>query len=142
MSAFQGRFTSVDPANAGANISDPQNWNGYAYVRNSATRLIDPDGRSPTCYLDGFQTDCGAAQHMVSVGEASPCPNNACWRYDYVDDQFQQFIASAGGTSGYVDFPALGELNDWKGKFYSDTGFQRQVIAPLVDSQRRRLAKL
>src|SRR5229473_5739729 len=32
LSTPQGRFASVDPGNAGADPSDPQTWNGYAYV--------------------------------------------------------------------------------------------------------------
>jgi RHS repeat-associated protein len=40
----QGRFASVDPANAGASLGDPQSWNGYAYVSNSPLRFTDPSG--------------------------------------------------------------------------------------------------
>ena len=39
-----GRFMSVDPDNAGAEPSDPQTWNMYAYVRNNATTLTDATG--------------------------------------------------------------------------------------------------
>jgi RHS repeat-associated protein len=44
-SSTQGRFTSVDPENAGANPSDPQSWNGYAYARNNPLLYTDPEGR-------------------------------------------------------------------------------------------------
>lgn len=44
-SSVQGRFTSVDPANAGANPNDPHSWNGYAYARSNPTIFTDPDGR-------------------------------------------------------------------------------------------------
>ncbi|HXM51037.1 MAG TPA: RHS repeat-associated core domain-containing protein [Pyrinomonadaceae bacterium] len=40
----QGRFTSVDPDNAGADVNDPQSWNGYAYVGNSPLTFTDPEG--------------------------------------------------------------------------------------------------
>ncbi|HSE16491.1 MAG TPA: RHS repeat-associated core domain-containing protein [Pyrinomonadaceae bacterium] len=43
-SSVQGRFTSVDPANAGAEISDAQTWNGYAYVTNAPLNSTDPFG--------------------------------------------------------------------------------------------------
>jgi RHS repeat-associated protein len=40
----QGRFASVDPANAGASLGDPQSWNGYTYVSDSPLRFTDPTG--------------------------------------------------------------------------------------------------
>ena len=39
-----GRFTSVDPENAGADPADPQSWNGYSYVLNMPLNLVDPTG--------------------------------------------------------------------------------------------------
>ena len=53
-----GRFTSVDPENAGASPADPQSWNGYAYARNNPLLYVDPDGRYfIVCQSDG---DCTA----------------------------------------------------------------------------------
>ena len=43
-SSTQGRFTSVDPGNAGAYEADPQSWNGYSYARNNSLLYTDPDG--------------------------------------------------------------------------------------------------
>jgi RHS repeat-associated protein len=42
--AALGRFTSPDPANVGADLSDPQTWNGYSYVRGNPLGLVDPSG--------------------------------------------------------------------------------------------------
>ena len=51
-----GRFTSVDPENAGADPGDPQSWNGYAYASNNPLLYVDPDGRYfIVCQSDG---DC------------------------------------------------------------------------------------
>jgi len=41
----QGRFTSVDPENAGANPDIPQSWNAYAYAGGNPVLFSDPDGR-------------------------------------------------------------------------------------------------
>ncbi len=42
--APQGRFNSPDPANFGADILNPQSWNGYSYVMNSPLSFVDPEG--------------------------------------------------------------------------------------------------
>jgi len=62
-----GRFMSPDPANAGADPTDPQSWNAYAYVRNNPLALVDPMGlctfdaegnavedENGACYEGGF----------------------------------------------------------------------------------------
>src|SRR5579875_2557570 len=62
-----GRFISPDPANAGADATDPQSWNAYAYVRNNPLALVDPMGlwtfdaegnavedENGACYEGGF----------------------------------------------------------------------------------------
>jgi len=38
----QGRFNSPDPANFGADLLNPGNWNGYSYVLNSPLSGVDP----------------------------------------------------------------------------------------------------
>jgi RHS repeat-associated protein len=43
-SPIQGRFISPDPGSAGANLADPQSWNGYAYVSNNPLTFTDPSG--------------------------------------------------------------------------------------------------
>ena len=49
-----GRFTSPDPANAGANLMNPQSWNAYAYVGNNPMNAVDPSGTHVVdCVWDG-----------------------------------------------------------------------------------------
>lgn len=50
--AKHGRFTSVDPLAASANLSDPQTFNRYAYGLNSPYKFIDPLGLAP-CGVSG-----------------------------------------------------------------------------------------
>jgi hypothetical protein len=44
MASGQGRFMSLDPGNAGADITDPQSWNMYSYALNNPLRYVDPFG--------------------------------------------------------------------------------------------------
>jgi RHS repeat-associated protein len=39
-----GRFLSPDPGNAGADLMNPQSWNGYAYVQDNPLNRTDPSG--------------------------------------------------------------------------------------------------
>jgi RHS repeat-associated protein len=58
-SSIQGRFTSVDPENAGAVINDPQSWNAYAYALNNPLANGDPDGREvEVCFNEENGTRC------------------------------------------------------------------------------------
>ncbi len=52
-SGAQGRFTSPDPHNEGAQLVDPQSWNMYAYVGNNPLRYVDPDGQDRHVCIDG-----------------------------------------------------------------------------------------
>jgi RHS repeat-associated protein len=39
-----GRWFTPDPHNAGADLTDPQTWNMYGYVRNNPMAFVDPTG--------------------------------------------------------------------------------------------------
>jgi RHS repeat-associated protein len=67
-SNVQGRFTSVDPENTGANLADPQSWNGYSYVSNNPLRFVDPNGLSLTCRKDGKIVSCEYALNQIRQG--------------------------------------------------------------------------
>jgi RHS repeat-associated protein len=77
-SSKQGRFTSVDPENAGAIPGDPQSWNGYAYARNNPLVYTDPDGRTYTV-----------------------CDPNGKNCVDYKDSEFDK-IRKGGPADGYT----------------------------------------
>jgi RHS repeat-associated protein len=42
-----GRMMSPDPANAGADPSNPQSWNMYSYALNNPLIITDPTGLDP-----------------------------------------------------------------------------------------------
>ena len=66
-----GRFTSIDPENAGADPEDPQTWNAYAYVGNNPLNLVDPDGKAAGAAIAACvaHPGCrGAAGAVVGAG--------------------------------------------------------------------------
>ena len=79
LSAPAGRFLSPDPGSAGADLGDPQTWNGYAYVRNNPLALVDPSGMSEfgdgsggdPCLDDPF---CGGGDPFPPIWNPSPPP--------------------------------------------------------------------
>ena len=85
-SSVQGRFTSVDPQNAEAvsDLTDPQGWNGYAYVKNSPCSNTDPDGRC-ICLWERLKN---AAYGFRSNEEVQALEDK--WR-NYLLDKQQQY---------------------------------------------------
>ena len=62
-----GRFTSVDPLTASANVKDPQTFNRYSYAMNSPYKFTDPLGLiSQSSGGSGF---CGAENSSCGDGE-------------------------------------------------------------------------
>ncbi len=90
-SAAQGRFTSPDPANAGASAVSPQTWNGYTYARNNPLRFTDPlglvasDGRTVPTVDSPFTLDELPAnpETLRRRGSGSPrilCAARSLWK--------------------------------------------------------------
>jgi RHS repeat-associated protein len=98
-SGTQGRFMSPDPGNAGASLTDPQNWNAYAYVRNSPLRLVDPNGLEPTCYLDGIETDCGMVMERISNGSATAATSTSKGRTTTITQSDGTIVQRTGNVA-------------------------------------------
>lgn len=57
-SNVQGRFSGVDPENAGAYGGIPQTWNGYTYALNNPLLYSDPNGRKvKVCDANNYCAD-------------------------------------------------------------------------------------
>ena len=69
--ATLGRFLSVDPGNAGADLTNPQSWNAYAYVLNNPSALIDPTGACSFDSNGNAVDDAGGACYSDSSGGTS-----------------------------------------------------------------------
>ena len=86
-----GRFTQVDPLHVGAAMTDPQQWNRYAYARNNPLRWTDPTGL------------------CVQYSGPQPCfeGSSAPWEWILTDNGFCARLY--GGACEFVDFENL----DW-----------------------------
>jgi hypothetical protein len=65
---------------------------------------------------------------MVSSESVVRCPDNQCSGYDD-NGLYRQFVAGAGGASGYVGLSSLGQLNEWQGKFLNNSDFYKMEVA-------------
>ncbi len=102
--AALGRFTSPDPANAGADLTNPQSWNGYAYVWNNPLVNTDPSG-ADTC-SDGSYADACVTATPDPVDLESVCW--WCWEYGIPYTGSQQSAQPAQQPAPTPQQPPLG----------------------------------
>jgi RHS repeat-associated protein len=82
--SIHGRWPSPDPAGlAAVDLSDPQTFSRYAYVRNNPLHLVDPSGLDP-CDDDGGCLD-----------NSDPCPIEICG-----PDLFDPYFLDDGSGGG------------------------------------------
>lgn len=101
-----GRFLSIDPA--GIDVTNPQSWNRYAYVRNNPFTFIDPNGEAPVYangeYMGeiddellgfGLMNNPEFIGSVISVGKAGETLVQDALRYTGLDTSFTaQFFAN------------------------------------------------
>ena len=71
-SGAMGRFTGADPDNAGAELGNPQSWNGYSYTLNQPLKYVDRTGESATVVgglVGGFVSAVSSVVHGAMTGE-------------------------------------------------------------------------
>ena len=114
----QGRFTSIDPGNAGANEAEPQSWNGYAYVYNMPLNFIDSDGL-------WAQVPCSSGEGM-------------CWQSDNKSDTITSLAkiigVSANALNRFFRNPTIhmGDVFDVSGFYLNNNTFIRSNIVQVV----------
>ncbi len=120
-----GRWMSPDPGNAGANPSDPQTWNMYAYVRNSPMSLTDASGLD--FYLSCIHSDSNASTcQQVQNGDSKAWVQGAT-----VDDPDKEEGTKFEPT--VVTQNAGGGLEDQNGNSYAGTFDQSGVHLTSLD---------
>jgi RHS repeat-associated protein len=66
-----GRFGTVDPVYSSAAVTDPQQWNRYAYARNNPLKFSDPLGATIACHAFGNNVACDDG-YVVSGDPTDP----------------------------------------------------------------------
>ncbi len=144
-SSSLGRFLGADPFPSF--IGSPQSENRYTYVMNSPTNLVDPAGLAGgpayacgddgwgcggggfgagggSCTLDGISTFCSIVGDAIGAGGAVQCPENVCSYYS-PSGGFVQFVAGAGGATGYLGIQQMPEeLNEVNGGFMTNAQYE------------------
>jgi hypothetical protein len=134
----------IDPIGlaAGGCMAAPHFGTGpHANVGGTITSCTGGGSGDGGCSIDGgVAVSCGSGLvgSSGSGGEAGvPCPSNSC--NGYVNGQYFEFIAGAGGAQGYVTENDISQgLYEIDGNFYTPQQLQAyfaQVYASQIDSQ-------
>ncbi len=93
-----GRFISVDPVQ---DLTDPQQWNGYAYANNSPVTYSDPSGLDP---CPGGGGGCGYDDTPEHVQDPGACTtSNTCEHKQEIINGGDGSAPGSGGNPGGSD---------------------------------------
>ncbi len=84
--ATHGRFTSVDPLTASANVKNPQTFNRYSYVLNSPYKFTDPLGLIPST------TGANGGGSGPGLGGWCNPAYSSCYESTYADPNFAEAV--------------------------------------------------
>jgi RHS repeat-associated protein len=117
-SAGPGRFLSPDPGNAGADPSNPQTWNAYAYVLGNPLAMVDPSGMddTPTFSTTVTASSCSWWQFWCSGGLSgndvgdSNYASLMYWGFDpYLSQSSASTPQSSSGSTAQPSKPAASQ---------------------------------
>jgi predicted GIY-YIG superfamily endonuclease len=144
--------------NAGADLMNPQSWNGYGYVQNNPLNATDPTGMnanwdicgSASCgvgggwgdgwgsyYIDGAPTTASAYGHMADMSAAVACPGNVCSGFapnSHGSADHFEFVAGADGSQGYSVTHITEVSSTIFGQSTSETRIFREFLAMSKDA--------
>ena len=136
--AALGRFISPDPANAGADPTNPQTWNAYAYVLGNPLANTDPAGMfaSANPYPAGGNLggiDPGACDLICSNGGV---PHHAGLGTQYYSGPLTQGGGGGGGNNYTTTLPPRPSppknvaRPDWLNNITSIFGYDQRIKLP------------
>ena len=120
LSGAQGRFTSPDEPLYDQQVSDPQSWNLYTYVRNNPLR-----------FTDAFGQDCQDANNSDPCFTATA---HASW-FGRVFSAIGNFLGSAGTeatANAFID--TSNTIDSMRQKVYGGVPIQQARIEPTTAS--------
>ncbi|HEV2765302.1 MAG TPA: RHS repeat-associated core domain-containing protein, partial [Pyrinomonadaceae bacterium] len=129
-----GRFSQPDPFDGSYDLTDPQSFNRYAYVRNDPVNFIDPSGLDPIVLIDGVNPE--------GIGGFRYGPGGVNGGYRGTGG-IVVFIDAYGSESGNVDYWSYVPIN-WDGgrRGRRRRGGRRPAVTPPQQAEEREAQKL
>jgi RHS repeat-associated protein len=106
---YLGRFLSVDPGDD-VDLSEPQSWNKYSYVRNNPINATDPDGRNIALAIRILRFVAPTvARHALLMGLRAAGPTVVRASTDYVQQRTSSYahpvVVPTQLAEGIYEFP-------------------------------------
>jgi RHS repeat-associated protein len=101
------RFMSPDPANAGADLTNPQSWNGYSYVLNNPLNAVDPDGMGLFSAIGNFFSNLFGGESAAPDGDGAWSSGGGFY-FTPVQAAYGDGSSGAGGGEGSFSFRPIG----------------------------------
>jgi RHS repeat-associated protein len=107
-----GRFTSVDPLTASANVKDPQTFNRYSYAMNSPYKFTDPlgllsvsTGACGICQGDGGGSFSAKERDREVETEQTADPPQIALPADFIEKEINSRFGGSVSVGGEI-YPA------------------------------------